>query len=346
MIKRNYSWLFIALILLSTSFFPLQTVSASTDALTFGEEVSGNITEETPTKTYKFVIDQTGKIDLAVSSYMRSLNVEVVDEDGNKAIGKRVSGGDSNTPSKWSGIQYLEAGTYYVNVFDSFYHDTGNYKFTINYTNTKNTEVESNNGTVIAESLAFDQLVQGQLSFNDNQDVFKLTVPSTGKINIDLSSYMRSLELEVVDKDGKVAIDKRVHGGDSTTPKQWSGTQYLEAGTYYVKVYDDFYHDTGLYTVSVGFTDTNNTEMEPNSGTEIAQKLDFNKLIQGQLSFNDNQDVFKITVPSAGKIDIDFSSYMRSLELEVVDEDGKVAIDKRVHGGIVLPLKNGMEHNI
>ncbi|MGY0691346.1 S-layer homology domain-containing protein [Virgibacillus sp. FSP13] len=90
--------------------------------------------------------------------------------------------------------------------------------------------------------------MEGQISFNDAQDVYVVKLAKAQKVTFNLSSYFRSLNIELVDSNGKTVMKERVTGGESNTPEKWNTTETLEAGTYYVKINDSWYHDTGLYS--------------------------------------------------------------------------------------------------
>src|SRR5699024_8092844 len=136
-----------------------------------------------------------------------------------------------------------------------------------------NNEKEPNNGIEQAHLLKFDEEVTGFISWNDDEDYYKLTLPSAGKISVNMSSYIGYVYVSLMDENkNMIWKNKGIGKGKPNDPTIWEETEDLEAGTYYLKVNKAKYNsqNTGVYKVMADFRVANNNDKEPNNGIEQA----------------------------------------------------------------------------
>ncbi|OAT80919.1 hypothetical protein A6P54_13000 [Bacillus sp. MKU004] len=184
------------------------------------------------------------------------------------------------------------------------------------------------------QSLKFGDKVTGEITTENTYDNYVITLEESGLLKVDFSSYIDyGVNFSIEDENGTKVMDETVKGGEPANPKKWLGSEYLEAGTYSIKI-DNYFDYTGKYDFELQFEDTNNTEIEPNNGTEEAIETDLNQKFVGLISYTDSVDTFKVTMEKAGLLKVDFSSYIDyGVELSLEDENGVKVMDETVKGG-------------
>ncbi len=289
--------------------------------------ITGYISWNDNQDVYKVVLPKAGKIDINMSTAIYEVNMDLEDANGNKALQNDIYYGSEQTPKTLSTSADLEAGTYYLKVW-KYGSNTGTYTLTANFTVANNNDIEPNNGTLTAQPLTLNSsAVTGYISWNDSQDVYKVVLPKAGKININMSTAIYEVNMDLEDASGNKALQNDVYYGSEQTPKILSTSADLEAGTYYLKVWK-YGSNTGTYTLATNFTAANNNDVEPNNGTLTAQPLTLNSsAITGYISWNDDQDVYKVVLAKAGKIDINMSTAIYEVNMDLEDANG----DKKLY---------------
>ncbi|OMC89211.1 hypothetical protein BK128_04620 [Viridibacillus sp. FSL H7-0596] len=293
--------------------------------LPFGKEVTSYITEDVDTEYYRVKLDEPGLLSVTVSSYVSYLDVEIYDEDNDKVMGNwDFSGANNVNPIPWKGSEYLEAGKYTIRVAKES-NQTGKYKLKASFTAANNNEKEPNNGQDLAQKLALNsQKVMGLISWNDNVDYYHVKLNKAGLFSIELSSYMKYLDVEMFDEDNdKIMNNWDFTGANYINPITWKKSEYLEPGNYTIKVAMDSNY-TGKYKIKTTFTAANNNEKESNNGRDLAQRLTPNtQKITGLISWNDTVDYYQVKLNKAGLFSINLSSYMNYLDVEVFNENNE-----------------------
>lgn len=321
-------------ILFSMVFLLLFSISVSAEtnqSLELGKKVTGEITEVVKSETYEIQIGKPSLVSIELSSYIYDMKISFLDSNGKQITNNYVSYGSPANPQKWFKEEYLEAGTYYIKV-DKTGNYTGKYEIEVHAEATNNNEPEPNNGTVEAAPLTFDQQVTGLISWNDDLDTYKVTLDEPGKLSIDFSSYMYDTRLSLEDDKGQEIKGSYIYSGSATDPKKWSYSEYLEAGTYYIKIKKSSNY-TGKYDIKVRFMATKNYELEPNNGTVQAQLLSLNEKVKGLISWNDGQDTYKIELKNPGEIAFHLDSYIYDTKITVQSSNGENLFSSYVYSG-------------
>lgn len=294
------------------NFFSINAKAAEV-TLPFNTKVDGLLTTNQDSIVYKFQLTQAGRVTFNISSYVDTNTYIKLSDQNNNEIFDDSETSSSTNPAKYYNEMDLEAGTYYLEIYDgqSYYENTGKFNVLLGFSPANNNEVEPNNGTVQAQALPFNTLVNGFLSWNDGVDVYKITVPKSGRVSIDLSSFVDTKTyINLIDDKNNEIIDDYINGS-SINPASYKEQVDLEPGTYYFKVYDDgYYLNSGKYQLKVGLVLANSNDKEPNNGTVNAQSLAYNQATIGFLAWNDTVDYYKVTVPKTGRIYIDLTSYI------------------------------------
>jgi cell wall-associated protease len=300
----------------------------------FDKKMTGLISWNDSNDTYKVTVQEPGLLNVNFSSFIDyGVDIQLEDSNGTKVLGEYIKGGNPTDSKVWMDSEYLEAGVYYLKI-NKKYDYTGKYDFEVNFEETKNNEIEPNNGTELAADITFDKQVTGLVSWNDSVDAYQVTVQSPGLLNMNFFSYIAyGVNIQLEDSNGMEVSNEYVRGGEPANPEKWSYSEYLEPGVYYIKITSKYGY-TGKYDLEVNFEESKNKEAEPNNGTEQAGSLEINEQITGLISWNDNLDTYTFTMQEPGDIHLDFSSYIDSrVSLKLVDDNGKELLGESIWNG-------------
>lgn len=298
--------------------------------LILGSTVSGVLDENEEQDLYRFTVEEPGAVEVDFKTFIKSgVNIIILAEDEVTQIDSReVYGASETNPLKYQNLFHLEKGDYFIKI-DKYRDHTGGYELKTNFKAAKNNEMEPNQTTDNAQPLVLNNsAVKGFMSWSDGLDVYKMSVPKPGRVSIDFKSYIKSgVNIEVLDSDGVEQIGGyEVYGASETNPLKWTPSFDLEAGDYYIKV-DQYRDHTGTYELKVNYKAAGNTEAEPNETAEQAKTLAFNKQVTGFISWNDELDVYKVVLPKAGRLTVDFKSFIKAgVNISVLAEDGATGI--------------------
>ena len=150
-----------------------------------------------------------------------------------------------------------------------------------------NYEVESNNDYSSADVLTINNSISGKMDTTDDIDMYKITVPSNGKLSIsfehkylnDTSSY----DWEVIiyqyagGKYNQLSSNRVAGTSDEIVELPSVGT--VSGGIYYIKVSAKYASKkVGIeYSINNNFTATEYYEKEVNDSYETANNLSLNK---------------------------------------------------------------------
>ncbi|MCB2339574.1 PPC domain-containing protein [Clostridium estertheticum] len=233
--------------------------------LTFNSDpLIGYIASNDDQDTYKFTLPIAGRIDVKMISSIYGVNLNLNDNDGKQIFSNYVGSGSEQSPKTWTQLIDLEAGTYYLSVLKqgtgllNNNSNTGKYSLKVNYTPVNNDDVEPNNGTLTAQPLNLNSNpIIGFIACNDDQNTYKIMLPLDGKITLKMISSISEVSANLTDNDGNQIFSSRIRYGSDATPKTWSQSVYLKAGTYYFSALKqplgllNTNSNTGKYTVAV-----------------------------------------------------------------------------------------------
>ncbi len=150
---------------------------------------------------------------------------------------------------------YLAAGTYYLNMYANRYNQ-GEYTFQADFTarSAGTLENQPNSGSLEATPVSLNTAVAGSfISWNDNGDTdwYSVTLPRSGSLYLSIqtpaSVYFTATVYEVC-ADGSLESIAHEYVTDSssqagTTKTTVTDSLYLDAGTYYIRLYASRYND-------------------------------------------------------------------------------------------------------
>lgn len=179
----------------------------------------------------------------------------------------------------------------------------------------------------------------GKINLGAKENVYFIPLSEAGTLTIRVDSHIDTTLITLEDMFGKIVYQEKAYDGKMLEAAKWIKSVDLESGTYYLKISDGAYikKETGIFTVSNEFIPAKNKETEPNNAIELAKELKLDaEPLRGLISWNDNADFFKVDLKTAGKLKLNFSSYLDEVNLSLLDSNGKALFNEKIDGG-----KNG-----
>jgi len=276
----------------------------------------GNLSKSNDVDWYKFTVSQNGYFSVSFShttlDNSRTYWVfRLYDSSGSSYIDGVSSSysvyGNSDITTNTYGVK---AGTYYIKITDDYYSDA-QYSIKVNFTAASNWETENNNSKDTADEIKVNSEYNGALTTSSDVDWYKFTVSQNGYFNVTFShdaleNSRNYWVLRLYDGTGASYIDGisssySVAGNANVT----TNTFGIKAGTYYIKVNDD-YHSGIPYKIKVNFTAASNWETENNNSKDTADEIKVNSSYNGALTTSSDVDWFKFTVSSKCDVAISF----------------------------------------
>jgi hypothetical protein len=337
--KRHILSLFLAVAMMLTVVPRVAiTVGANTsNLLAFGVMVTSTFTETNGMNRYQVILSEPGRLTVEVNNRDVTLPIEdrnvvvrwlnedgtiVRDDSGRNdwAVGLGVS-------FPYSQAVILEAGTYFIEV-ERNAGKTGTHTIVANFVAAKNNETEPNNSRPNAQTIAFGQSVTGLFSFQDEVDIYRVALPTAGRLTVEINNRDTALPIgsgnvfvQWLNEDGTVAI---TDGGRSDWAVglgvnfPYSRATILEAGTYFIEVGRNA-GQTGTYTIVTDFVAAGNNEVEPNNTRPNAQAIEFGQSVVGLFSFQDEIDIYRVVLPTAGQLTVEVNN--RDITLPIEDRN-------------------------
>ncbi|MCB4762196.1 MAG: pre-peptidase C-terminal domain-containing protein, partial [Sulfurovum sp.] len=234
----------------------------------------------------------------------------------------------------------LAAGTYYIKVKHHSATGTGNYKLATKFTLGSTTSGvpfgvpdDHNNSKDEATSIRLQSTTEGRINGAGDVDWFKVDITSAGTLTVDTTGTTDTYG-ELYNASGtKITSDD-----DSGSEHNFKISQYLETGTYYVKVkHRDSSAISGTYSLVVHFDDHGNSKDE-------AAPINLNSRTLGSIEMAGDEDWFKVDITSAGTLtmgvdsqtagDINVSLYGESnVSIVSGDSSNTLGVSKRLAAG-------------
>lgn len=153
-------------------------------------------------------------------------------------------------------------------------------------------------------------------------DYHPIYTTATGKLTIDMQSF-GDLYFEILDSDYNIIDDYSLYGSGGD-PKNGTFTNWLEKGTYYVRVSEDYWSDTqASYRVKASFASAGSNEIEPNDTYLQAQSVSNGSTIIGTITNlkYDEYDYYKINVSKMTVYSFYLTSYDSSTDFTLYDNN-------------------------
>ena len=177
-------------------------------------------------------------------------------------------------------------------------------------------------------TLAVGTQSSGSITEDNRQRVYAFSLGQSGRMTINMTSYMRYYSMYIYDSTGKNIWETEFNEWNSNL--QYRSDAYtvdLENGNYYLKVtgyrYDTNEASTGIYNFSTQFVSAGESCAEPNDDFATASFIGINGTLNGQIAVNDRYDIYYFNVPQDGRITFNMTSYMRYYSMYIYDYAGK-----------------------
>ncbi|MDC1338994.1 hypothetical protein N8207_00760 [Planktomarina temperata] len=191
------------------------------------------------------------------------------------------------------------------------------------------TETESNDTLATADTLEMGTAIFGQLSSSADLDYYTFTAAqaSTLQLAFDVptsSSYNLYFIASVIDAAGNFYSSHQV-GSDLSF-----STALNSGGTYYVQIEDSSFYNGEQYSLTGSLSNgTSGRETEINDTIATADTLVSGGSIKGQLWWETDQDLYRVTTDGASTISVAFdaptnSSYNNYFKVSLKDASGTV----------------------
>ncbi|MGN0522239.1 MAG: hypothetical protein ACI4IQ_06340, partial [Eubacterium sp.] len=310
---------------------------ATATNISLATSYSGYITETNEKDVYKFTLSTSGRIAISLTAYVQTLSFYVYNIDGETVWDNTYVYWNDNTQqiSLTPSID-LTSGTYYFAIVRSYPDRTGSYSFKISFSSAgesfKETKSGTNNSVASASSIALGNSYKGQLALNDERDVYKFTLSTSGRIAISLTAYVQTLSFYIYNIDGETVWDNTyVYWNDNTQQISLTPSIDLTSGTYYFAIVRSYPDRTGSYSFKISFSSAGESFKETKSGTNnsvaSASSIALGNSYKGQLALNDERDLYKFSLNSSTKIKISLTAYIQTLSFYIYDLNGNTIWD-------------------
>ena len=140
-------------------------------------------------------------------------------------------------------------------------------------------------------TLKFGQWMQtGTITKDYDTRYYTITVPKPGYVTVQCNVFFEPCSVWLLTGDMQTTIlEKYWMRGNASSPATYSEGQWVEAGTYLIKVYGDS-SGTGNFWLKATYKAAGNNETEPNNTYTQATKLTLNQKKRGLRSAQDADD--------------------------------------------------------
>lgn len=284
---------------------------------------TGYIGENNESDYYKFVLPNSGYVTVSFShGYVDSSNtywnLQLLNYSQQEYLHSSYVG--NVTQEVRSYAVGLPAGTYYVRVTDDYAnyhyrHSSEPYEFSVNYTESEVWEKEFNNSIPNANEIMINTSYSGSVKDSGDMDFYKFTLERDGYVTVSFShGYVDSGEtywcLWILSSTQSEYLYQTYNG--NITEERQSYAVGLPAGTYYIKVDDDYEnyhyrHSSQTYHFSVNYTETDFWEKEFNNTIPDATPISINTSYSGAVKDTGDMDFYQFVLEGDGYITISFS---------------------------------------
>ena len=300
--------------------------------LILGDTINGSIAPEGDVDFYSFELKVSGCVTLDITSYMNYYSLYIYDTTGGELWYT-----DYNEYNSTVGFRedvydvYLEQGSYYLKVmgfrYGESYASTGDYEIQTGFTSANANEVETNNSVAEANQINLGDTIAGLIGENDRFDFFELQLPESGRVTLDITSYMPYYTLIIYDITGSELWYTDYNEYNSTVGFREDVYNIdLEAGAFFLKVtgyrYGESYASTGTYNIQTAFIPSNANEIETNNGAAEANHVEMGDMVTGLIGENDRYDFYEFSI-ATGSLKLNIQSRMKYYTAIIYDDKGE-----------------------
>lgn len=176
-----------------------------------------------------------------------------------------------------------------------------------------------------APAVSFDAAIHGQISANEDQDIFRFSVSKPGIVTLTAKTWMQNLWYNLFDANGTQIYVKHARWNSKNGVGFFTANLALLPGTYYLAAAKD--RSTGSYAFRLSFKSTAVTFPESaksqNNSTENASQLSLGKTVSGLIALNNEADYYTFKVSGSKKIRIQAAAYIKYISYKIINSRGE-----------------------
>lgn len=267
----------------------------------------------------RFTIARQIDFRLQLSGLSADADVQLLDSQG-RTISSSTRGSNLSEDISRS----LEAGTYFVRVYQ--YAGDTNYTLTIAAAGSDNTLAGAQElGTIGATPTN----VSGFVGNSDTQDFTRFTIARPSDVRLQLTGMTADADVQLRDAQGMIVAGSQRAGAQSEEI-----TRVLEAGTYFVRVYQ-YSGDTNYALTLSAVASDNSMATARDLGSISATPTTAHDFVGS----SDTQDFFRFTLNQTRSVSLQLSGLSNDADVQILDAQGRIVATSN-RGGIVTELIN------
>ena len=190
---------------------------------------------------------------------------------------------------------------------------------------------------VSATPIDLDTSYSDSTSLDQESNWYSFTLPSSGRITINVSSNLNALYVRLYSSDADQLWYEYCYRDNITGRLALKEPLDLTKGTYYLcaERYSTYFEDTGKYTLKVAFTSAGESFSETgygtNNTTSKASSISLNKTYTGQIALNDDKDFYKFKLSAKGELNLNIHTKMDAVNVYFYDRNGNQLFAKTAY---------------
>ena len=228
---------------------PNDTMYDAQKILPSGTNINGLLAENDDADVYKVTVSTKGKLSFDFKSYIDSVIIELKDKEQTSLFKKSLAASYEEPKQDTYDVD-LDPGTYYLYVRKDILKHTGEYSFKTRFSSNDTNVIEPNDTMATAQPISLNNKINGYISATNEIDVFKFTLSEPCRLKINLTSNIKSANMEIKDANQNIVLNSSFQGND-TEPGVKDVEKKFNAGTYYVTITKQYTY-TGKYSLTIG----------------------------------------------------------------------------------------------
>ena len=175
-----------------------------------------------------------------------------------------------------------------------------------------------------ASSLTFGQNYSGSVSTSSDADFYRITLESSGHIDITSVSRIPGVYYRFYDSTGE-RMWSTYYSANSSGQRSVTKEFDLTRGTYYLGIELDGNKKSGTYSLQVSFTDAKESFAETGTNNSIAEadSVSIGTTYRGQIAHNDEKDFYGFSIGSSGRLSLSSTAAIDGVYYRIYDSTGE-----------------------
>ena len=177
-----------------------------------------------------------------------------------------------------------------------------------------------------ASSLTFGQNYSGSVSTSSDADFYRITLESSGHIDITSVSRIPGVYYRFYDSTGE-RMWSTYYSANSSGQRSVTKEFDLTRGTYYLGIELDGNKKSGTYSLQVSFTDAKESFAETGTGNNNsiaeADSVSIGTTYRGQIAHNDEKDFYGFSIGSSGRLSLSSTAAIDGVYYRIYDSTGE-----------------------